>query len=222
MEIIQPPSYVDGYEIHATDLSENGMLNEFYDKAYDTAPNPYVCIRMATMKTKALGNGWNVSLLDPVKPTYKAEYFVILHKPLEHNSTKKVWRLTGYKRNMGDPLQYFNPVIESKTEDLAVSKSLTKPKKENIMNKSELIARIADDTGLAKAKATEVVDLIGKVITEELKHGDGLSIVGFGTFKVTERKAKKGRNPATGEAIQIPAKKAPIFKAGKALKDAVN
>ncbi len=90
------------------------------------------------------------------------------------------------------------------------------------MNKSELIARIADDTGLAKAKVTEVVDLIGKVITEELKHGDGLSIVGFGTFKVTERKAKKGRNPATGEAIQIPAKKAPIFKAGKALKDAVN
>lgn len=89
------------------------------------------------------------------------------------------------------------------------------------MNKSELIARIADDTGLAKAKATEVVDLIGKVITEELKHGDSLSIVGFGTFKVTERKAKKGRNPATGEAIQIPAKKAPIFKAGKALKDAV-
>ena len=107
-----------------------------------------------------------------------------------------------------------------KTDDLAVTKS-TKPKKENIMNKSELIARIADDTGLAKAKVTEVVDLIGKVITEELKHGDGLSIVGFGTFKVTERKAKKGRNPATGEAIQIPAKKAPIFKAGKALKDAV-
>ena len=107
-----------------------------------------------------------------------------------------------------------------KTDDLAVSKS-TKPKKENSMNKSELIARIADDTGLAKAKVTEVVDLIGKVITEELKHGDGLSIVGFGTFKVTERKAKKGRNPATGEAIQIPAKKAPIFKAGKALKDAV-
>lgn len=109
-----------------------------------------------------------------------------------------------------------------KTDGLAASKSLTKPKKENIMNKSELIARIADDTGLAKAKVTEVVDLIGKVITEELKHGDGLSIVGFGTFKVTERKAKKGRNPATGEAIQIPAKKAPIFKAGKALKDAVN
>lgn len=222
MDIIPPPSYVDGYEIHATDLSENGMLNEFYDKAYDTAPNPYVCIRMATMKTKVLGNGWNVSLLDPVKPTYKAEYFVILHKPLEHNSTKKVWRLTGYKRNMGDPLQYFNPVIKSKTDDLAASKSLTKPKKENVMNKSELIARIADDTGLTKAKATEVVDLIGKVITEALNHGDGLSIVGFGTFKVTERKAKKGRNPATGEAIQIPAKKAPIFKAGKALKDAVN
>lgn len=89
------------------------------------------------------------------------------------------------------------------------------------MNKSELIARIADDTGLAKAKVTEVVDLIGKVITEELKHGDGLSIVGFGTFSVKERAARTGRNPQTGEEIQIAASKVPSFKAGKALKDAV-
>lgn len=222
MDIIPPPSYVDGYEIHATDLSENGMLNEFYDKAYDTAPNPYVCIRMATMKTKVLGNGWNVSLLDPVKPTYKAEYFVILHKPLEHNSTKKVWRLTGYKRNMGDPLQYFNPVIKSKTDDLAASKSLTKPKKENVMNKSQLIAKIATDAGLTKVQATAALQAVEVGIIEALVNGDEVTMVGFGTFKVTERKAKKGRNPATGEAIQIPAKKAPIFKAGKALKDAVN
>ena len=221
MEIMQPPSYVDGYEIHETNLSENGMLNEFYDKAYDTAPNPYVCIRMATMKTKDLGDGWNVSLLDPVKPTYKAEYFVILHKPLEHNSTQKVWRLTGYKRNMGDPLQYFNPVIESKTEDLADSKS-TKPKKENIMNKSQLIAKIATDAGLTKVQATAALQAVEVGIIEALVNGDEVTMVGFGTFKVTERKAKKGRNPATGEAIQIPAKKAPIFKAGKALKDAVN
>lgn len=221
MDIIPPPSYVDGYEIHATDLSENGMLNEFYDKAYDTAPNPYVCIRMATMKTKVLGNGWNVSLLDPVKPTYKAEYFVILHKPLEHNSTKKVWRLTGYKRNMGDPLQYFNPVIKSKTDDLAASKSLTKPKKENVMNKSQLIAKIATDAGLTKVQATAALQAVEVGIIEALVNGDEVTMVGFGTFKVTERKAKKGRNPATGEAIQIPAKKAPIFKAGKALKDAV-
>lgn len=222
MEIMQPPSYVDGYEIHETNLSENGMLNEFYDKAYDTAPNPYVCIRMATMKTKDLGDGWNVSLLDPVKPTYKAEYFVILHKPLEHNSTQKVWRLTGYKRNMGDPLQYFNPVIESKTDDLAASKSLTKPKKENVMNKSQLIAKIATDASLTKVQATAALQAVEVGIIEALVNGDEVTMVGFGTFKVTERKAKKGRNPATGEAIQIPAKKAPIFKAGKALKDAVN
>ena len=222
MEIMQPPSYVDGYEIHETNLSENGMLNEFYDKAYDTAPNPYVCIRMATMKTKDLGDGWNVSLLDPVKPTYKAEYFVILHKPLEHNSTQKVWRLTGYKRNMGDPLQYFNPVIESKTDGLAASKSLTKPKKENVMNKSQLIAKIATDAGLTKVQATAALQAVEVGIIEALVNGDEVTMVGFGTFKVTERKAKKGRNPATGEAIQIPAKKAPIFKAGKAFKDAVN
>lgn len=222
MEIMQPPSFVDGYEIHETNLNENGMLNEFYDKAYDTAPNPYVCIRMATMKTKDLGDGWNVSLLDPVKPTYKAEYFVILHKPLEHNSTQKVWRLTGYKRNMGDPLQYFNPVIKSKTDGLAVSKSLTKPKKENIMNKSQLIAKIATDAGLTKVQATAALQAVEVGIIEALVNGDEVTMVGFGTFKVTERKAKKGRNPATGEAIQIPAKKAPIFKAGEALKDAVN
>ena len=177
---------------------------------------------MATMKTKVLGNGWNVSLLDPVKPTYKAEYFVILHKPLEHNSTKKVWRLTGYKRNMGDPLQYFNPVIKSKTDDLAASKSLTKPKKENVMNKSQLIAKIATDAGLTKVQATAALQAVEVGIIEALVNGDEVTMVGFGTFKVTERKAKKGRNPATGEAIQIPAKKAPIFKAGKALKDAVN
>ena len=220
MEIIQPPSYVDGYEIHATDLSENGMLNEFYDKAYDTAPNPYVCIRMATMKTKALGNGWNVSLLDPVKPTYKAEYFVILHKPLEHNSTKKVWRLTGYKRNMGDPLQYFNPVIESKTEDLAVSKS-TKPIKENVMNKSELIAKITEKSGLNQKDAGKALDGLTQAVSDALANGEDVTLVGFGTFSVKERAARTGRNPQTGEEIQIAASKVPSFKAGKALKDAV-
>lgn len=219
MEVMRPPSYVDGYEIHETNLSENGMLNEFYDKAYDTAPNPYVCIRMATMKTKVLGNGWNVSLLDPVKPTYKAEYFVILHKPLEHNSTQKVWRLTGYKRNMGDPLQYFNPVIESKTDDLADSKSPTK--KENMMNKSELVKSIAKKSGLTETQANDAFKALTETVSEALGKGEDVTLVGFGTFKVTERKAKKGRNPATGETIQIPAKKAPVFKAGKALKDAV-
>ena len=222
MDIIPPPSYVDGYEIHATDLSENGMLNEFYDKAYDTAPNPYVCIRMATMKTKVLGNGWNVSLLDPVKPTYKAEYFVILHKPLEHNSTKKVWRLTGYKRNMGDPLQYFNPVIESKTEDLADSKSPTEPKKGNIMNKSELIARITEQAGINKTQATAALQAVETGVIDTLASGGKVELKGFGTFSIKERAERTGRNPQTGEPIQIAASKTPTFKAGKAFKDAVN
>ena len=108
-----------------------------------------------------------------------------------------------------------------KTDGLAASKSLTKPKKENVMNKSQLIAKIATDAGLTKVQATAALQAVEVGIIEALVNGDEVTMVGFGTFKVTERKAKKGRNPATGEAIQIPAKKAPIFKAGKALKDAV-
>ena len=90
------------------------------------------------------------------------------------------------------------------------------------MNKSELIARIAEKSGLNQKDAGKALDGLTQAISDALANGEDVTLVGFGTFKVTERKAKKGRNPATGEAIQIPAKKAPIFKAGKALKDAVN
>ena len=90
------------------------------------------------------------------------------------------------------------------------------------MNKSELIAKIAEKSGLNPKDAGKALDGLTQAVSDALANGEDVTLVGFGTFKVTERKAKKGRNPATGEAIQIPAKKAPIFKAGKALKDAVN
>ena len=89
------------------------------------------------------------------------------------------------------------------------------------MNKSELIAKIAEKSGLNQKDAGKALDGLTQAISDALANGEDVTLVGFGTFKVTERKAKKGRNPATGEAIQIPAKKAPIFKAGKAFKDAV-
>lgn len=221
MKIKHPPSFVDGYEIYDTNLTEKGMLNEFYDKAYDTAPSDYVCIRMATIRTRELGDGWNVSLVDPVKPTYKAEFFVILHRALEHNSTKKVWRLTGYKRSMGDPLQYFNPVIESKTEDLAVSKSPNPSKKENLMNKQELVKSIATKSGLTQDQAAQALSGLTESITEALAKGEDVALIGFGTFSVKDRAGRTGRNPQTGEAIQIAASKVPHFKVGKTLKDAI-
>ena len=90
------------------------------------------------------------------------------------------------------------------------------------MNKSELIAKIAEKSGLNQKDAGKALDGLTQAVSDALANGEDVTLVGFGTFKVTERKAKKWRNPATGEAIQIPAKKAPIFKAGKALKDAVN
>lgn len=89
------------------------------------------------------------------------------------------------------------------------------------MNKSDLIAKIATDAGLTKTQATAAMQAVEVGITEALVNGEDVTLIGFGTFKVTERQAKTGRNPQTGEAIQIPAKKVPTFKAGKALKDAV-
>jgi DNA-binding protein HU-beta len=90
------------------------------------------------------------------------------------------------------------------------------------VNKIELIAAVADATGLSKNDATKAVDAVFDSITGSLKKGDEVKLVGFGTFAVSERKATEGRNPRTGEAIQIPASKQPKFKVGKALKDAVN
>jgi len=99
---------------------------------------------------------------------------------------------------------------------------LTDSLKGATVNKNELIAQVADVTNLSKADATRAVDGVFDVITDSLKGGDEVRLVGFGTFSVTQRAATEGRNPRTGEPIKIPASKQPKFKAGKALKDAVN
>ncbi len=90
------------------------------------------------------------------------------------------------------------------------------------MNKSELTDSVASSADLSKASASRAVDAVIDAITSALKSGDQVSIVGFGTFLVRERGARSGRNPRTGETIKISASKAPGFKPGKALKDAVN
>ena len=90
------------------------------------------------------------------------------------------------------------------------------------MNKNDLIAAVADGTGLTKADAAKSVDSVFDTITASLKSGGEVRLVGFGTFSVADRRASEGRNPRTGEKIQIPASKQPKFKAGKGLKDALN
>ena len=90
------------------------------------------------------------------------------------------------------------------------------------MNKTELIAAIADKAGLTKKDAEEVVNAFTETVTKALKKGDKVQLVGFGTFEVTKRSARTGRNPQTGETMKIAAAKAPKFKAGKAFKDALN
>ncbi len=90
------------------------------------------------------------------------------------------------------------------------------------MNKSDIIDAIADTADISKAAAGRALDGMIDSITAALKKGDTVSLVGFGSFTVRERAARMGRNPQTGAAIQIKASKTPAFKAGKALKDAVN
>jgi DNA-binding protein HU-beta len=90
------------------------------------------------------------------------------------------------------------------------------------MNKAELIDAVSTQTGLQKAEATRAVDAVFESITSALKSGDTVALLGFGTFVVKARAARAGRNPRTGETIEIAASKVPGFKAGKALKDAVN
>ncbi len=90
------------------------------------------------------------------------------------------------------------------------------------MNKSELISSVADASGVTKAVATKAVDGVFDAITLSLKNGDEVRLVGFGTFVVVKRAATEGRNPRTGEKIKIPASNQPKFRAGKALKDAIN
>ena len=90
------------------------------------------------------------------------------------------------------------------------------------MNKTELVAAIAENAEIFKKDAEKAVKAFVEVITEELKKGEKVQLVGFGTFEVTSRAAREGRNPQTGNTMKIAACKAPKFKAGKALKDTVN
>jgi DNA-binding protein HU-beta len=90
------------------------------------------------------------------------------------------------------------------------------------MNKNDLVAEVAETSGLSKADAAKAVDSVLDAITASLKKGLEVRLVGFGTFAVASRAASEGRNPRTGDKIQIPASKRPKFTAGKALKDAVN
>lgn len=90
------------------------------------------------------------------------------------------------------------------------------------MNKSELVSAIAENADLTKAAAGRALDATIDAVTESLKNGEPVTLIGFGTFEVRDRAARSGRNPRTGETIQIKAAKNPAFKAGKALKEAVN
>lgn len=90
------------------------------------------------------------------------------------------------------------------------------------MNKYELIAKVAASAGVTQADAGRVLDAIMTTIGDALVAGDNVALVGFGTFQITKKAARSGRNPSTGAEIQIAAKNAPVFKAGKTLKDKVN
>ena len=90
------------------------------------------------------------------------------------------------------------------------------------MNKTELVAAMAEESGLSRKDAEAALKAFTNVVSEELKKGGKVQLVGFGTFEVSERAARTGRNPQTGEEMTIPASKAPKFKAGKALKDLMN
>lgn len=87
------------------------------------------------------------------------------------------------------------------------------------MNKTDLIAKVAELTDLSKKDVTKAVDAVFDAISDALQTGDKVQLVGFGNFEVRERQARKGRNPQTGEEIDIPASKMPAFKPGKSLKD---
>ena len=87
------------------------------------------------------------------------------------------------------------------------------------MNKAAFVAAVAEKSGLTQKQADAALDAVLETITSELQKGEKVQLTGFGTFEVRERAAREGRNPATGEMIQIPASKAPAFKAGRKLKD---
>ncbi|MDP8958496.1 MAG: HU family DNA-binding protein [Actinomycetota bacterium] len=90
------------------------------------------------------------------------------------------------------------------------------------MNKRELVDKVAAKTDMGKGKVGDAVDAVFNEIAGALKDGERVQLTGFGTFEVRERKARQARNPQTGESIQVPASRAPAFKAGKSLKDSIN
>ncbi len=90
------------------------------------------------------------------------------------------------------------------------------------MNKNELVATVANSTGLSKSQSAEAIEAVIDTITAQLRSGSDVRLVGFGTFSISRRQATTGRNPRTGETINIAASNVPKFKAGKALKDGVN
>ncbi|MBS7303328.1 MAG: HU family DNA-binding protein [Lachnospiraceae bacterium] len=90
------------------------------------------------------------------------------------------------------------------------------------MNKTELVAAMAEKAGLSKKDAEAALKAFTETVADELKKGEKVQLVGFGTFEVSERAAREGRNPQTGATMKIAASKAPKFKAGKALKDSIN
>ncbi len=90
------------------------------------------------------------------------------------------------------------------------------------MNKSELVVALAEKTEMTKKSAETSLNALVEIITDELKNGGKIQLVGFGTFETRKRAARKGRNPQTGEEMKISASTVPVFKAGKALKDSVN
>jgi len=91
-----------------------------------------------------------------------------------------------------------------------------------LLNKIELVDAVSTSSGLSKGDASKAVDAVFESIAAELKNGNEVRLVGFGTFLVTQRAASEGRNPRTGEPVQIPASKQPKFRAGKGLKEALN
>lgn len=90
------------------------------------------------------------------------------------------------------------------------------------MNKNELVSAVAEKASLSKGDAQSAVDAVFAVITDELKNGGDVRLIGFGNFSVSRREASKGRNPQTGAEVDIPARNVPKFSAGKGLKDAIN
>jgi DNA-binding protein HU-beta len=90
------------------------------------------------------------------------------------------------------------------------------------MNRKGLVDAIAEKTGLSKKDTDSFLNGFIEVVSEQLKNGEAINLVGFGSFRVIERKARSARNPRTGETVNVPARKAPAFKAGKELKEAVN